>query len=72
MVVRDCVPELWFAPVIVVNRVEHQVLVVPAERRELHAYVEPRDVDAGDVSGLRELHQRVRLLVQVIQVHWVI
>ena len=52
----------------VVDRVQHQVLVVPAERRVLHAHVQPRDVNAADVVDARELHQRVKLLRQVVQV----
>lgn len=62
------VPLLWRAPVRIVDREEHEVLVVPAERGVTHANVEPRDVDARNVMSPRELHQRVYGSWQIIQV----
>jgi hypothetical protein len=54
--------------VAVVDREEHEVLVVPAEGGILHAYVEPRDIYATDVLLTRELHETVDRVRQVVQV----
>ena len=44
--IRDAVPLLWLSIVTIINRGEHEVFVMPAECRILHADVEPGDVDA--------------------------
>ena len=43
---RHTVPLLGRAPVRIVDRVEHQVLIVPTKRRIAHTYVQPWDIDA--------------------------
>ena len=48
---------LGLAPVRVINRVEHEVFVMPTEGGVAHADIEPGDVDAGDVMAPGELHQ---------------
>ena len=45
---------------------------MPAEGRVLHTDVEPRNIDARDVMGPRELHQRVAGVRKVVQVPWVV
>jgi len=56
----------------IVNRVEHQVLVVPAESCKTHADVQPGQVDAVNVCLPRELHQTVHVGGDVVQIPWMI
>lgn len=46
----NTVPRFRFAPMHVVDRVGVVVFVVPAERREAHANIQPRDHHATDVG----------------------
>jgi hypothetical protein len=52
----------------VVDGVEHQVFVVPAEGRVAHSDVKPRNINPADVVGAWELHQGVSLFRQVVQI----
>lgn len=53
---------------VIVDRVEHQVFVVPAEGSVFHAYVQPWQVYAINVLAPRELHQTVFVSAKVVQV----
>lgn len=59
------IPELWLAPVVVVNRIEHQILVVPTECAIFHANIKPRYVDTRNVFGSLKLHERIMCFMQV-------
>ena len=56
---------------VVVDRVQHQVLVVPTECGVLHADVHPRDVDTRDVLDTWELKQGVFQMLHVREIPWV-
>jgi hypothetical protein len=43
---RHTIPQLCFTPMIVIDRIKHQVLIMPTECRELHPYIQPRHIDA--------------------------
>jgi hypothetical protein len=68
LVLRDTVPELGLPPMVVVDGVEHQIFIVPAEGGVFHADVEPGDVDPRDVLYSGELKQRLGLAADVAQV----
>lgn len=68
MGLRHPVPEFRLPPMVVVDGIEHQVFIVPTEGRVLHAYIEPWDINARDISDPWELKQRIRLGAQVGEV----
>lgn len=49
------IPQLWLTPVAVIDRGEHQVLVVPAECGELHPNIDPRHIDSRHIFNGLEL-----------------
>lgn len=66
------VPQLGLAKVAVVDRGEHEVLVVPAKGGVFHADVDPGHVDAGHIFHRLELKHRVSLALEVVEVPAVI
>lgn len=68
VLVRHAVPLLGGAPVVIVNRVEHQVFIVPAKSSVPHADIKPGQVNAVDVVLARKLHQAVGSGGQVVEV----
>ena len=69
---RDTVPELWLTPVTVVDRKEHQVLVVPAKSGIFHPNIHPRDIYTTNVLFPGELHQTVERVWQIVEIPRVI
>lgn len=66
----DSIPDFRASEMHVIDRVHVGVLHVPAETGENHAHVNPGVADPGDqvVLGSQELEQRVRGLVNVVEV----
>ena len=53
---------------VVVDRVEHEIFIVPAEGGVLHPYIQPRQVYAIYIVGSGELHQTIRVAAEIVQV----
>lgn len=60
------------APMRIVDRIEHQILIMPAEGGEAHADIQPGQVDAVDVVLAWELHVAVALAGDVVEVPGVV
>ena len=64
----NTVPLLRSAPMCIVNRVEHQVLIMPTESRIPHPNIQPWQVNSINVCLPWELHQAVDVGRDVVQI----